>query len=53
MALRYRIRITASVNKELYAQLKEVSNISRIPISKLIDEGMQYVISKYEKKHQD
>ena len=53
MTLRYRIKITASVNKELYNRLKEVSKISRIPVSKLLDEGIAYVIAKHEEKHQD
>lgn len=54
-ALRWRVRITASVDKQLYERLKKVSDKSLIPISKLLDLGIEHVLGIYEdkEKHQD
>lgn len=47
--LKNRIRIGSAIDKELYDQLKSLSDSTRIPISKLLDEALEDLI----KKHQD
>lgn len=42
-----RKRIGNSVDKQLYNELKKVSENTKIPMSKLLDEGIEYIIKKY------
>lgn len=48
MALSNRIKIGTAIDKKLYEQLKELSETTRIPMSKLMDESIEDLIKKYE-----
>jgi hypothetical protein len=43
----HRERISNSVDKELYRKLKELSDMTRVPISKYLDEAIQDLLEKY------
>lgn len=45
-----RKRIGSAIKAELYIELKKLSDKSRIPISKLLDEAIQDLLSKHNKK---
>ena len=44
--LKNRTRISNAVDNDLYRQLKELSNDTKIPISKLLDEAIKLLIEK-------
>ena len=43
-----RIRISNAVDKELYAQLKQISDETMIPISKLLDQAIKLLIEEHK-----
>ncbi|WP_073393541.1 ribbon-helix-helix domain-containing protein [Clostridium magnum] len=43
----HRERISNSVDKELYQNLKKLSEQTRIPISKLLDEAIEDLLKKH------
>ena len=45
--LKNRTRIGSAIDKKLYEQLKKLSEDTRIPISKLLDEAIKDLIEKY------
>ena len=45
--LKNRIRIGSAIDKKLYEQLKKLSEDTRIPISKLLDEAIEDLIEKH------
>jgi predicted DNA-binding protein len=47
--LKNRQRYTNSFRKELIDKLKELSEKSKIPQSRLLDEAIELVLRKYEK----
>lgn len=47
--LKNRVRIGNAVDKELFRQLKELSKRTKIPMSRLLDRGIELVIKEYEK----
>lgn len=47
MALSKRIKIGTAIDKKLYEQLKELSDKTRIPMSKLLDEALEDLIKKH------
>lgn len=44
-----RVRIGNAVNKELFEKLKQLSEKTMIPMSKLLDRGIELVLKEYEK----
>lgn len=42
----HRVRISNSIDKELYNRLKELSEKTRIPMSKLLDEALEDLLNK-------
>lgn len=48
MALSKRIKVGTAVSKELHEQLKHLSEQSRIPMSKLLDEAIEDLIKKHQ-----
>jgi len=44
-----RVRIGNAVNKKLFEQLKRLSQETMIPMSKLLDRGIELVLKEYEK----
>lgn len=44
--LKNRTRISNAVDKELYKALKNISDETKIPISKLLDEAIELLIKK-------
>lgn len=50
MSLKNRVRIGSAIDKELYGQLKKLSTSTRINMSKLLDEAIEDLITKYEQK---
>lgn len=46
--LKTRTKIGSAIDKDLYIQLKELSEKSRIPISKLLDETLADLIKKHK-----
>lgn len=48
MALKNRIKPGMAVDKELYEKVKELSDQTRIPISKLFDEALKDLIEKHQ-----
>lgn len=44
----HRIRISNSIDKELYNDLKALSEKTRIPMSKLLDEAIIDLLVKHE-----
>lgn len=47
--LKNRTPISNAVDTKLYKQLKQLSNDTMIPISKLLDRGIKLVLKEYEK----
>lgn len=47
--LKNRTPISNAVDNHLYEQLKQLSKETMIPISKLLDKGIELVIKEYEK----
>lgn len=45
-----RVRFTSSIKKELMPQWDKLSEETRIPKSRLLDEAMEDLFKKYEKK---
>lgn len=45
-----RVRFTSSLKKELMPQLDKLSEETRIPKSRLIDEAIEDLLKKYEKR---
>ncbi len=45
-----RVRFTSSIKKELMPQWDKLSEETRIPKSRLLDEAMEDLLKKYEKK---
>ena len=43
-----RVRISNAVDKELYAQLKQISDETMIPISKLLDRAIKLLIEEHK-----
>ena len=41
-----RIKIGSPIDKQLYQELKELSLVTRVPISKLLDEAIEDLIEK-------
>ncbi|MDU6040485.1 MAG: ribbon-helix-helix domain-containing protein [Clostridium butyricum] len=48
--LKNRQRYTASFNKDLLTGLKELSKETMIPVSKLLDKGIELLLKEYDKK---
>ena len=42
----HRIRISNSIDKELYNKLKELSEETKVPMSKLLDEAIEDLLNK-------
>lgn len=42
-----RVRISNSIDKKLYEELKALSEITRIPMSKLLDEAIEDLLNKH------
>lgn len=47
--LKNRTPISNAVKTELYEQLRELSKETMIPISRLLDRGIELVLKEYEK----
>ena len=47
--LKNRTPISNAVDTKLYEQLKQLSNDTMIPISKLLDRAIELVLKEYEK----
>ena len=45
-----RVGFTSSLQKELMPQLDELSRITRVPKSRLLDEAIEDLLKKYEKR---
>ena len=43
-----RVRISNAVDKELYKQLKQISDETMIPISKLLDQAIKLLIKEHK-----
>lgn len=52
MSLKNRIRIGSAIDKTLFENLKELSEQTRIPISKLLDEAIEDLLKKHKEKQQ-
>lgn len=48
--LKNRTRIGSAIDTELYNKLKKLSETTRIPISKLLDEAIENLLSKHNQK---
>lgn len=48
MALAKRIKVGTAIDKELHDKLKDLSEQSRIPMSKLLDEAIVDLIKKHQ-----
>lgn len=48
--LRNRTPISNAVETELYEKLKQLSKDTMIPISKLLDRGIELVLEEYKKE---
>ena len=48
-ALKTRTTLSTSVDSELLKQLRELSQRTMIPMSKLLDRGIMLVLAKYKK----
>ena len=44
-----RVRIGNAVDKELFEKLKQLSQNTMIPMSRLLDRGIELVLQEYEK----
>jgi len=52
MNLANRIRFSSTLDKSLHNSFKKISNETRIPLSKLLDEAVKDLIDKYSKKNE-
>lgn len=43
----YRTPYHNRYDPELLQRVKEISKVTRIPVSKLLDEGLKYLVDKY------
>ncbi|SCG83661.1 hypothetical protein DW1_2095 [Proteiniborus sp. DW1] len=48
MSLKNRVRMGSAVDKNLFENLKKLSEQSRIPISKLLDEAIEDLLKKHQ-----
>lgn len=48
--LKTRVRISNAVDVELWEKMRKLSDDTMIPISKLLDIGIQLVLNEYEKR---
>lgn len=48
--LKNRTKIGSAVDKELYKKLQNLAKETRIPISKLLDEAIENLLSKHNQK---
>ena len=48
--LKNRTRMSTALDTELWQRLKKVSSETMIPMSKLLDKGIEMILQKYEKK---
>lgn len=46
----HRVRIGNSIDKKLFDKLKELSETTRIPMSKLLDEAIEDLLIKHSTK---
>ena len=46
--LKNRTRIGNSVDNKLLEEFKKIANNTKIPMSKLLDEALEYIIKKYK-----
>jgi metal-responsive CopG/Arc/MetJ family transcriptional regulator len=46
----HRVRISNSIDKKLFSKLKKLSEKTRIPMSRLLDEAIEDLIKKYSSK---
>lgn len=44
-----RQRISSSVDPDLWQKVQDISKKTRIPVSKLLDEALEYLVKKYER----
>lgn len=49
--LKNRTRYSTSIDKELLNKLKELSIITKIPATKLLDEAIEELLNKYSKNN--
>ena len=47
--LKNRVRIGNAIDKELFEKLKQLSKETMIPMSRLLDRGIELVIKEYDK----
>jgi len=47
--LKNRVRIGNAVDKKLFQQLKKLSKETMIPMSRLLDRGIELVLEEYKK----
>ena len=48
MSLKNRVRIGSAIDKKLYEEIKMISEKTRIPISKLLDEAIEDLVKKHK-----
>lgn len=48
--LKNRTKIGSAIDKELYIRLQELSKVTRIPLSRLLDEAIKDLLSKHNQK---
>lgn len=48
MALKNRVRIGSAIDKDNYDNLKKLSDKTRIPMSKLLDEAIEDLLKKHQ-----
>lgn len=48
--LKNRVRISNAVDKGLWEQLRKLSDETMVPLSKLLDKGIELVIQEYKSK---
>lgn len=53
MSLKNRTRLGTAIDNELYKQLKELSESTRINMSRLLDEAIDDLINKYGQNKKD
>ena len=50
MALKDRVRVGSPIDKKLHQALKDISDETGIPMSKLLDEAITDLVVKYERR---
>ncbi len=48
--LKNRTKIGSAIDKDLYTKLQELSKETRIPLSRLLDEAIECLLSKHNQK---